>query len=190
MDSSFSRFEHDGLSLVLRVRAPREDQPHEAQPRPVLTGLFFDGDARVDGRALSRDEALFAPFTRELARYLRGEARGFGFAWAIEEGTPFQREVWRALTEIPYGATWSYAELARAIGRPRAVRAVGAANGKNPLSVVVPCHRVVGSDGSLTGYAGGVPVKARLLALEARGLRSELEAPRRESLGARSPTLA
>lgn len=83
-------------------------------------------------------------------------------------GTNFQREVWQALCAIPYGETASYADIARAIGRPRAVRAVGAANGANPLAVVVPCHRVIGADGSLTGYGGGLPAKRWLLAHEAR----------------------
>ena len=81
-------------------------------------------------------------------------------------GTPFQREVWTALREIPFGATASYAEIARRIGRPRAVRAVGAANARNPIAIFVPCHRVIGADGSLTGYAGGLERKRALLSLE------------------------
>jgi methylated-DNA-[protein]-cysteine S-methyltransferase len=83
-------------------------------------------------------------------------------------GTPFQRDVWNALRAIPYGATASYAQIARQIGKPNAVRAVGAANGRNPLPIVVPCHRVIGSDGSLTGFSGGLPAKRFLLALEQR----------------------
>ncbi|GAJ71755.1 LOW QUALITY PROTEIN: methylated-DNA-protein-cysteine methyltransferase [Vibrio sp. JCM 18904] len=81
-------------------------------------------------------------------------------------GTDFQNQVWQALTTIPYGETWSYQDLANAIGNPKAVRAVGLANGKNPISIVVPCHRVIGKSGKLTGYAGGVERKQRLLALE------------------------
>jgi methylated-DNA-[protein]-cysteine S-methyltransferase len=81
-------------------------------------------------------------------------------------GTPFQRKVWGALQTIPYGQTRSYGEIARQIGHPDAVRAVGAANGRNPLSIVTPCHRVIGTNGKLTGFAGGLPVKAQLLALE------------------------
>ncbi len=81
-------------------------------------------------------------------------------------GTDFQNKVWHALTTIPYGETWSYQDLANAIGNPKAVRAVGLANGKNPISIVVPCHRVIGKSGKLTGYAGGVERKQRLLALE------------------------
>ena len=83
-------------------------------------------------------------------------------------GTPFQQTVWRALSDIPYGETVSYGELARRIGRPAAVRAVGAANGQNPLAIVVPCHRVIGSDGRLVGYGGGLPAKVALLELERR----------------------
>ena len=82
------------------------------------------------------------------------------------EGTPFQRRVWDALLEIPYGETTSYGEIARRIGQPQASRAVGLANGSNPLPIIIPCHRVIGSNGSLTGYGGGLPIKQQLLALE------------------------
>ena len=82
------------------------------------------------------------------------------------EGTPFQMEVWRELQEIPYGTVISYGELARRIGRPKASRAVGAANGLNPIPIVIPCHRVIGSNGKMTGYGGGVPIKEALLKLE------------------------
>ena len=80
--------------------------------------------------------------------------------------SPFQVEVWRRLAAIPYGRTWSYSELARSLGKPLAVRAVGAANGRNPIPIILPCHRVIGADGSLTGFGGGLPVKAALLRLE------------------------
>jgi methylated-DNA-[protein]-cysteine S-methyltransferase len=104
----------------------------------------------------------------ELAEYLAGARTTFSIPLA-PKGTDFQREVWAALRAIPFGVTRSYDDLARAVGRPRAVRAVGAANGRNPLGIVVPCPRVVGKDGTLTGYAGGLPKKAYLLALEGRG---------------------
>ncbi|WP_146492928.1 methylated-DNA--[protein]-cysteine S-methyltransferase, partial [Vibrio cyclitrophicus] len=97
-----------------------------------------------------------------------GEAIQFSVPIAAK-GTPFQQSVWQALTTIPYGETWSYAQLADAIGNPKAVRAVGLANGKNPVSVIVPCHRVIGKNGKLTGYAGGVVRKQRLLVIEGRG---------------------
>jgi methylated-DNA-[protein]-cysteine S-methyltransferase len=113
----------------------------------------------------TRDPSAFAGLRGQLAEYFRGERRTFDVALA-PEGTPFQRETWRALVAIPYGGTISYAELARRVGRPRAVRAVGAANGANPLPIVVPCHRVIGADGSLTGFGGGLDAKRALLELE------------------------
>jgi methylated-DNA-[protein]-cysteine S-methyltransferase len=102
----------------------------------------------------------------EVEQYLAGTRTEFSIPLA-PEGTEFQCDVWTALRAIPFGETRSYEDLARAIKKPRAVRAVGAANGRNPIGIVVPCHRVVGKDGSLTGYAGGVSKKAFLLALEA-----------------------
>jgi len=101
----------------------------------------------------------------QLLEFLEGKRTQFDLALDLR-GTPFQREVWTALLEIPYGETRSYQQIAQAVGRPNAVRAVGAANGANPLSLVVPCHRVIGADGRLAGYAGGTDVKARLLAME------------------------
>ena len=109
----------------------------------------------------------FAEAVRQLDAYFAGTLRQFDLPLA-PEGTSFQQRVWRALLDIPYGQTVSYAELARRIGQPSAVRAVGAANGQNPLSIVVPCHRVIGSDGRLVGYGGGLPAKSALLALERR----------------------
>jgi methylated-DNA-[protein]-cysteine S-methyltransferase len=104
---------------------------------------------------------------RQLEEYFAGERRSFELPLR-PQGTPFQLEVWEGLRTIPWGRTWSYAELAQAIGKPKAMRAVGAANGRNPLPIVVPCHRVIGADGSLTGFGGGIEIKARLLALEGR----------------------
>jgi methylated-DNA-[protein]-cysteine S-methyltransferase len=102
---------------------------------------------------------------RQLCAYFAGELRRFELPLEFV-GTPFQQSVWRALLEIPYGETRSYGQLAQSIGLPAAVRAVGAANGANPLAIVVPCHRVIGASGKLVGYAGGLPLKRRLLALE------------------------
>jgi methylated-DNA-[protein]-cysteine S-methyltransferase len=102
---------------------------------------------------------------RQLREYFSGRRREFALK-LDPAGTPFQRSVWNALLTIPYGETRSYAQIARQIGRPTAVRAVGAANGRNPLSIVAPCHRVIGSTGKLTGFAGGLDTKASLLALE------------------------
>jgi methylated-DNA-[protein]-cysteine S-methyltransferase len=102
---------------------------------------------------------------RQLAEYFAGRRQRFALKLDVT-GTPFQRKVWQALLTIPFGETRSYAQIAKQIGHPSAARAVGAANGRNPLSIVAPCHRVVGSAGALTGFAAGLDVKARLLALE------------------------
>ena len=111
-------------------------------------------------------EAPFREAIAQLEAYFAGALRRFDLPLA-PEGTPFQREVWSALTAIPYGETLSYGELARRLGRPAASRAVGAANGQNPIPIVIPCHRVIGADGSLTGFGGGLAIKRRLLDLEA-----------------------
>ena len=110
-----------------------------------------------------------APFKQpiqELQEYFSGRRKRFTIKTA-PKGTPFQLNVWRALRTIPYGKTVSYGDIAKAIGHPKASRAVGAANGKNPLSIIVPCHRVIGHNGKLVGYGGGVTIKEQLLALEA-----------------------
>lgn len=112
-----------------------------------------------------RATALTDRAAEQLQAYFKGEREVFDLPLHAG-GTPFQQSVWRALCAIPYGETRSYRELAEAIGNPKAVRAVARANGANPLSIVVPCHRVIGADGTLTGYAGGLEMKARLLALE------------------------
>lgn len=126
---------------------------------------FQAGGRRERDPAWTRDASAFTDLRLQLAEYFRGERRTFDVRLA-PEGTAFQRDTWSALATIPYGATISYAELARRVGRPRAVRAVGAANGANPLPIVVPCHRVIGADGSLTGFGGGLDTKRRLLELE------------------------
>ena len=107
---------------------------------------------------------------RQLAEYFAGRRRAFDLPLA-PAGTPFQQQVWRQLLQIPFGSTCSYGALARAVGRPSASRAVGAANGRNPISIIIPCHRVIGSDGSLTGYGGGEPAKRWLLDHESPALR-------------------
>lgn len=108
---------------------------------------------------------VLAETRAQLAAYFNGDRRDFDLPLS-PRGTPFQRDVWLALQRIPYGETISYAALATWIGKPSATRAVGAANGRNPLPIVVPCHRVIGTDGSLTGFGGGLPTKQFLLALE------------------------
>jgi len=102
---------------------------------------------------------------RQLKEYFAGKRTGFDLPLDFH-GTQFQKRVWQALLKIPFGETRSYGQIARALGKPTAMRAVGAANGKNPLSIIAPCHRVIGKDGQLTGFAGGLKAKAHLLALE------------------------
>ncbi len=148
----------------------------------ALAGLFFFGSDRPDGRraaevaareargaSLAWDEragaAVFEPIAGQLDEYFAGRRRVFDLPLALR-GTPFQLAVWEELQRLPFGATCTYTELARRVGRPAAVRAVGRANATNPVSLVVPCHRVVGTDGTLTGYGGGLGVKRALLELE------------------------
>ena len=116
-------------------------------------------------RLASRETPLLARGREELLEYLAGARRDFDLPLA-PQGTPFQQRVWAALREIPYGQTRSYRELALAAGSPRGYRAVGMANHRNPIPILIPCHRVVGADGSLTGYAGGLELKRKLLELE------------------------
>jgi methylated-DNA-[protein]-cysteine S-methyltransferase len=112
-----------------------------------------------------RDDAAFADAAQQLRAYFAGDLKQFELRLDTG-GTPFQRRVWTALLSIPYGATTTYGRLAQQLGDPRAVRAVGLANGRNPISIIIPCHRVIGADGSLTGYGGGLPRKRWLLAHE------------------------
>jgi len=133
----------------------------------ALSGLYMEGHKRGPSvsEAWVRDNAAFAAVARELDEYFAGTRRTFDLALA-PKGTAFQLAVWEQLRQIPCGATTTYGELAQRVGRPRAARAVGAAVGRNPISIIVPCHRVVGSDGSLTGFAGGLDRKRVLLAIE------------------------
>lgn len=142
--------------------AARPDQPAGAvqtAPAPLGAGITWPGPG------WRRDDAMFAELKRELAAYFRGELRRFSAALA-PEGTPFQLAAWRVLGGIPYGTTITYGEQARRMGNPAAARAAGAANGANPIAIIVPCHRVVGAGGRLGGFGGGVEVKRRLLELE------------------------
>ncbi len=133
-----------------------------------IAGLWFEGQKHHPGELavpMRPDDPLLRRAAQALRRYFAGEAATFDLPLDLH-GTPFQRSVWQALLRIPAGRTCSYGEIAQAIGAPQALRAVGAAVGRNPASLVVPCHRVLGRDGSLTGYAGGVQRKQALLALE------------------------
>lgn len=150
MDSPVGRLKlvasDKGLAAVLW----KNDSPR----RVHLTDLVKD----IDHPVLRQAE-------KQLREYFAGKRRSFSLPLDMQ-GTPFQKNVWHALLEIPFGETRSYGELARLLGRPSASRAVGAANGRNPLSIVVPCHRVIGTSGKLTGFAGGLETKAHLLELE------------------------
>jgi methylated-DNA-[protein]-cysteine S-methyltransferase len=133
----------------------------------TLHGLYMQ-DGRKPKRIAPDWKAATAPFAdvkTQLEEYFAGARTSFDVPLAAE-GAPFEREVWHALEEIPYGETVSYGEIARRVGQPTAARAVGTANGRNPIAVIVPCHRVIGADGSLTGYGGGLERKRLLLELE------------------------
>ena len=117
----------------------------------------------------TEEPSLFADTIQQLREYFAGERKIFSLSLE-PRGTEFQRAVWSELQRIPYGETISYTQLAARIGRPKAVRAVGAANGANPIPIIIPCHRVIGNDGTLTGFGGGLPLKKRLLELESRQL--------------------
>jgi methylated-DNA-[protein]-cysteine S-methyltransferase len=131
-----------------------------------LVGLYLD--TYQPPTAERGETPVLLRTAAQLEQYFSGTRSRFDLPLK-PTGTPFQRAVWNALTQIPFGATCSYADIARRIGRPNAVRAVGAANGSNPIAVIIPCHRVIGADGSLTGYGGGLPRKKWLLAHERKG---------------------
>ena len=133
----------------------------------ALEGLFFSTGSKARGAdpAWVRDDARFAEVRRQLDEYFAGERKRFDLPLA-PHGTDFQLAVRDALLEIPFGETRTYAEIAQAVGRPKAVRAVGTANGRNPIALIIPCHRVIGSNGSLTGFGGGLESKRYLLELE------------------------
>ena len=129
----------------------------------ALVRIEFENGLRDDG--IEQDDPVLAETAHQLQQYFAGERTDFDLPLRAE-GTDFQRQVWNALSDIPFGELRSYRDIATSIGRDKAVRAVGAANGANPIPIVVPCHRVVGSDGTLTGFGGGLPAKKRLLAIE------------------------
>jgi len=138
--------ESDGQSLI-RIRLPEEE---------------YENDPAVDR---VRKPAMFKEAATQLASYFRGKRKTFDLPLA-PAGTSFQNDVWNELQKIPHGETITYAELADRVGRKGSYRAVGAANGRNPLPIVIPCHRVIGSNGKLTGYAGGIEAKKTLLEIE------------------------
>jgi methylated-DNA-[protein]-cysteine S-methyltransferase len=133
-----------------------------------LRYLMFDRGQRPRSRpdeVWVESAAALRVYEEQLRAYFRGELRAFTCKLDLQ-GTLFQKKCWAALQRIPYGTTWSYAELAKRVGSPRAFRAVGQANHNNPVAIIVPCHRVIGANGSLTGYGGGMEIKEKLLRLE------------------------
>jgi methylated-DNA-[protein]-cysteine S-methyltransferase len=134
-----------------------------------LAAILWEHDnprrVRLNIEAEDNEHPVLVEAERQLGEYFAGQRKQFALTLDLA-GTPFQRKVWNALLTIPFGETRSYGQIARQIGNPDAVRAVGAANGRNPVSIVAPCHRVIGSSGKLTGFAGGLEAKAQLLALE------------------------
>jgi len=134
-----------------------------------LVAVLWENDSprrvRVSELVPSEQHPVLVEAERQLGEYFAGSRKTFSIALDIR-GTPFQKNVWEALLAIPFGETRSYGQLAKQLGNPRATRAVGAANGRNPVSIIVPCHRVIGSSGKLTGFAGGLETKAHLLSLE------------------------
>lgn len=144
-----------------------------ARHRAGLTGIYFQTGPHPQALDPAWQPApqAFDDVITQLKNYFAGDLTEFALP-LDPGGTPFQLQVWRALQQIPYGETVSYGDLAARIGRPTAVRAVGAANGRNPLPIVIPCHRVIGRDGSLTGYGGGLAIKEALLEMErSRGVK-------------------
>ncbi len=134
-------------------------------PQPKMLPFLVE---RTYGNAGEEDSAPFAQTIEQLEEYFAGRRLVFRLPLDLDQGTPFQRRVWKALLDIPYGATVTYKDIATTIGQPSAVRAVGSANGSNPIPIIVPCHRVVAAGGKIGGYGGGVPVKTKLLDIETR----------------------
>ena len=141
----------------LRLVATDQGLSHLLFDQQVGEDMDSDGDP-----AEADDHPVLAAATTQLAEYFAGRRQEFDIPLDLT-GTEFQRAAWSALANVPFGETRSYRQQAEAIGRPKAVRAIGAANGQNPVPIVLPCHRIVGSDGSLTGYGGGLPIKEYLL---------------------------
>lgn len=155
------------VALEFDARLPGQ-QTIRPNPRDLRSEKKLNSEnMRVEANGVRFEESASAmqPYRLELEEYFAGQRREFGFALDLR-GTDFQLACWRALLAIPYGETRTYADIARAVGRPKGFRAVGMANNRNPVAIVVPCHRVIASDGTLCGYGGGLDVKRKLLELE------------------------
>lgn len=170
--------------MILHARIPSPIGPLLlAADDAALHGIWFCSSRHPQppqSELREGDNAMLREVRAQLDAYFAGRLRDFDLPLQ-PDGTAFQREVWAMLARIAYGQTWSYGQLARRIGKPAAVRAVGAANGRNPIPIVLPCHRVIGSDGSLTGFGGGLPAKQFLLRLEGALPDDDLFAPQGKS---------
>jgi methylated-DNA-[protein]-cysteine S-methyltransferase len=157
------------MGVYAAIPTPIGDLLAWGQDATTLLGLGFADSCKVVGveTGWQRLDSAFGDLADQLGAYFAGSLTRFDLSFQTR-GTAFQRRVWDALITVPYGTTTTYRELAAQIGKPRAVRAVGAANGRNPISIVVPCHRLIGADGSLTGYGGGLERKRWLLEHERR----------------------
>jgi O-6-methylguanine DNA methyltransferase len=156
------------VALEFDVRLPGQQtiRPNPRDLRSEHGSVEGSGaSSRKPGIRFEESAEALEPYTRELEQYFAGERREFSFRLDLR-GTDFQRACWHALLQIPYGETRTYADIARAVGRPTGFRAVGMANNRNPVAIVVPCHRVIASDGTLCGYGGGLDIKRKLLELE------------------------
>lgn len=161
--SSMAQFYKTVKSPVGRLKLVASDRG--------LVAILWENDSpdrvRLGSLQEHKEHPVLLEAERQLNDYFAGKRKSFALRFDAQ-GTDFQKAVWQALATIPFGETRSYSDIARQIGRPKAVRAVGAANGRNPISIVVPCHRVIGSNGKLTGFAGGLETKATLLRLESK----------------------
>jgi O-6-methylguanine DNA methyltransferase len=155
------------VALEFDARLPGQQtiRPNPRDVREETRQTRRGGNSEKNAPAFEDSVATMLPFISELEEYFAGQRREFTFALDLR-GTDFQLACWRALAAIPYGETRTYADIARAVGRPQGFRAVGMANNRNPVAIVVPCHRVIASDGTLCGYGGGLDIKRKLLELE------------------------
>jgi len=159
----WSQLKHEDWSLY--IAATEEGLCFVGSNNQPFSELENWAASRLPSYTLVQDEEELVPYCNELIQYLQGKRDCFTVPFVVQ-GTPFQETVWRALRSIPFGQTTSYSDIAQHIGKPAAVRAVGTAIGANPVLIAVPCHRVIGKNGALTGYRGGIDMKTRLLELE------------------------
>lgn len=157
-----------------RVSSPAGLLHFAASDRGLRRLQFGQCDAIPENETWIESKDSLAPYVQQLRAYFDGQLRDFSFPLDLV-GTEFQKKCWRALCHIPYGSTCTYADLAREVGSPKSFRAVGQANHRNPVAIVVPCHRVIGADGTLTGYGGGLHIKEMLLRLEGASVQPALK---------------